>query len=55
MGVSTNYISRLELGKHNPTFEMIEKLAKTLKIEPADLFAKTNGISLPNRVDMIDN
>ncbi len=53
--VSPNYISRLELGKHNPSLMMIDKLAKALEIEPSDLFLKTNDVSLPIRVDMVSN
>ena len=53
LNVSPNYISRLELGKHNPSLNMIDKLSKALNIEPSDLFIKTNKTTLPPRVDML--
>lgn len=53
--VSPNYISRLELGKHNPSLTMIDKIAIALNIEPFELFLKNNKTELPSRVDMINN
>ncbi|MBR3898580.1 MAG: helix-turn-helix transcriptional regulator [Bacilli bacterium] len=40
LNVSPNYISRLDLGKHNPSLNMIDKLSKALNIEPSELFIK---------------
>ncbi len=54
MNVSTNYISRIESGKHTPTFEMTELLAHNLGIEPFELFINRNYHNLPARVDMMD-
>jgi transcriptional regulator with XRE-family HTH domain len=38
MDISQNYISSLERGKGNPTFDMIVKLAQALKVEMWELF-----------------
>lgn len=48
---SPKYISRIELGQHNPSLEMIGKLATALDIEPEKLFSKT--IVLPDRVSIL--
>lgn len=50
---SPKYISRIELGKHNPSLSMIDKLAQALMVEPSDLFLKTNDVNLPSRVDRL--
>ena len=54
IATNPNYISRLELGKHNPSLSMIDKIASALGIEPHELFLKTNPTSLPDRVDMLN-
>ncbi|HUD10263.1 MAG TPA: helix-turn-helix transcriptional regulator [Candidatus Saccharimonadales bacterium] len=36
-GISTNHYARLERGEIKPKFEMIEKLAKALKVRSADV------------------
>ena len=38
VNTSPKYISRIELGQHNPSLDMIEKIAKALNIEPNKLF-----------------
>ena len=48
---SPKYISRIELGQHNPSLEMIGKLATALDIEPEKLFSKTTV--LPDRVSIL--
>ena len=50
--VSTNYISRVELGKHSVDFGKIEELWKHLDIEPFQLFLKPKNENLPRRIDM---
>ncbi len=50
--VSTNYISRIEMGKHSVDFEKIEELCKYLDIEPFQLFLKPKNEYLPRRIDM---
>jgi predicted transcriptional regulator len=36
-GVTREYIARLEAGRYDPSLSTIEKLAKALKMKPADL------------------
>jgi transcriptional regulator with XRE-family HTH domain len=38
-GVDRTYVGRLERGLENPTVGILQKLAKALKIQLADLFA----------------
>ncbi len=50
---SVTYISLLESGRHHtPSFDKIESLAKTLKIQPFELFVPREYKCLPTRVDM---
>ena len=37
-GMDRTYIGGIERGERNPTFEIMEKLAKTLGVEIQDLF-----------------
>lgn len=53
-GISVNYLGRLERGKHSVDFDVIQKLAKNLDIEPHELFVKIEDKKLPRRVDMND-
>ncbi|MCO6465964.1 MAG: helix-turn-helix transcriptional regulator [Bradyrhizobiaceae bacterium] len=39
-GVASEYISRLEAGKRNPTVAIVEKLAKAMKLPVRMLFAE---------------
>ena len=50
---SPKCISRIELGQHNPSLEMIEKIAKALNIEPNQLLINNTKISLPDKVNML--
>lgn len=34
----SHYLSRLELGQENATLETLEKVAKTLQLDPKELF-----------------
>jgi transcriptional regulator with XRE-family HTH domain len=36
-GISRNYLARVEIGRHWPSLEMIERLARALKVKPAAL------------------
>ncbi len=36
-GVTREYITRLELGRHDPMFSTLVKLAKALKVKVAEL------------------
>ena len=42
IGYSTNHISKLELARTNPSFDLIIKIADALKIEPKELFELGN-------------
>lgn len=37
-GISTNYLSRIECGKENPTFDMLVKLSAALKTDLSEMF-----------------
>lgn len=53
INTSPKYISRIELGLHNPSLMMIEQIAKALEIDPSYLFVTTNSFSLPEKVNML--
>lgn len=36
--ISSNYLSRIECGKENPTLDMLIKLAQALKVEMREMF-----------------
>jgi transcriptional regulator with XRE-family HTH domain len=36
-GVTREYIARLEAGRYDPSLSTIERLAKALKVKPAEL------------------
>lgn len=38
MGISSNYLSSIERGQENPTFEMLIKFSKAFKVEIFELF-----------------
>jgi putative transcriptional regulator len=37
VGVSRGYISRLEIGRHDPPLSMVERLAKALRVKVSRL------------------
>jgi transcriptional regulator with XRE-family HTH domain len=41
VGANQATISKIERGVGNPTLDVIERIAEALKVEPADLFAKS--------------
>lgn len=52
-GLSTHYISDIELGRYSPSIPIIESLAKSLKIQPHLLFIYNNDAkSLSARIDI---
>ena len=53
INTSPKYISRLELGQHNPSLDMVERIATALNVEPDKLFSKVGKISLSDRVNML--
>jgi transcriptional regulator with XRE-family HTH domain len=44
--ISSNYLSRIECGKENPTLDMLIKLADALKIEILEMFVVRHMESL---------
>jgi transcriptional regulator with XRE-family HTH domain len=40
VNTAPTYIAMIELEKRSPSFEMIERIAKALNIDPPDLFSK---------------
>lgn len=38
MDISSNYLSSIERGKENPTFDMLTKFAEALKVEMWEMF-----------------
>jgi DNA-binding XRE family transcriptional regulator len=44
-GISRGYLARIEIGRHWPSLEVIEKLAKALKVKPSALleYGKQGG------------
>jgi len=38
MDISSNYLSSIERGKENPTFDMLAKFAEALKVEMWEMF-----------------
>ncbi len=36
--VHVNYYARIERGEENPSFEILHRIVKALKIEPSDIF-----------------
>lgn len=53
LGVSSNYVGRLERGQHSPSLDKIEKLANTLNIKAFELFVERDDFDkLPSRVNL---
>ncbi|MCR5266047.1 MAG: helix-turn-helix domain-containing protein [Cyanobacteria bacterium RUI128] len=53
IGYSTNHISKLELARTNPSFDLIIKIADALNIEPKELFdieAKSSNDDLVDEI-----
>ena len=43
IGTNPKYLSRIELGKENPSYEFLLKIAKSLDIHPSKLFPDRDG------------
>jgi len=41
VNTAPTYIAMIELEKRSPSFEMIERIARALQVDPPDLFSKT--------------
>ena len=41
VNTAPTYIAMIELEKRSPSFEMLERIATALEIDPSDLFAKS--------------
>lgn len=41
VNTAPTYIAMIELEKRSPSFEMLERIAKALKVDPPDLFSKS--------------
>jgi len=59
-GTSTSYIGQIEIGNRFPSLEMIEKMAKALRIRPHLLFyIEANGYPdeqiLPTKIDLLSD
>ena len=55
LGVSANYIGRLERGQHNPSLDKIDKIATILEVQPFELFVERKDYkNLPSRVNLIN-
>ena len=50
MGLSVNYVSRIERGLENPTLETLLGLAEALKVEPVELFTFDHEEPNPDRL-----
>ncbi len=52
-GLSTHYISDIELGRYSPSIPIIEALAQALKIEPDLLFIYSSSVKdMSARIDI---
>ena len=55
LGVSANYIGRLERGQHNPALDVKDKIATILEVQPFELFVERKDYkNLPSRVNLIN-
>jgi transcriptional regulator with XRE-family HTH domain len=61
LGVRQPHVSRLEMGEHNPTFEMLQRLSRVLglrfivQIGPAGEGATESTLTLPPGVKVIED
>ena len=44
-GISSNYLSRIECGKENPTFDMLIKLSEALAADLSEMFDFGHNVS----------
>jgi transcriptional regulator with XRE-family HTH domain len=50
VGLSVNYLSRIERGLENPTLDLLLGIAEMLKVEPVDLFTFEHEEPDPKRL-----
>ena len=43
LGISVDFLSLIERGRNAPSFETLDRIAKTLKVSVADLFTFNDG------------
>ena len=61
LGVRQPQVARLEMGEHNPTLEMLQRLARTLglrfivEVAPAGPGAPASALTLPSGVDVVED
>ena len=61
LGVHQPHVSRLELGEHNPSFEMLQRISRELglrfivQIGPSDEEAPESALTLPKGVTIIED
>jgi transcriptional regulator with XRE-family HTH domain len=53
-GTSASYIGEIEIGRKFPSTEMIEKIAKILRIEPYLFFKSRTGKSTLNEIEQVN-
>lgn len=53
MDISTNYLSSIERGKENPTFDMLINLSNALEVEMWELFDFGHEVSLRELREMM--
>lgn len=52
-GISSNYVSRIECGKENPTLDMLIRLEDALQIELREMFDFGHAVSMKELKDAI--
>jgi transcriptional regulator with XRE-family HTH domain len=55
LGVAANTITRYETGGREPNFEMVEKIAHALQIEPSELFREPDVAKLEPRIQAVQS
>lgn len=61
LGVRQPQVARLEMGEHNPSLEMLQRLARTLglrfiiEVAPAGAGAPANALTLPSGVEVVED
>jgi len=54
MNISPNYLSSIERGKENPTFDMLMKLSDSLEVEMWELFEFGHEVSRKELKEMLN-
>ena len=53
-GTAHSYFGEIEAGRKFPSMDLIEKIAKILRIEPYLFFKSTTGNSILNEIDQVN-